>query len=458
MAPRSTKPDSESPAVAADPARGDGAPATVVRRAPFSDKPQVGVRGQRTQQRILDAALSVFGDEGYHQTSIERITKQAGCSRASFYQYFSSKEDVFQQLTGQVARQLSASTEALGPLTPDADGWTALRAWVARHTEIHHRYEPVFHAFQAASEIDEDVAVGSARWADRTLARIRSRLTTTVVPSRQLDPVIILLMRMVTRTNEMASIVRSAAPDALDEDRVTDATADVIHRSLFGLDPEVNVHPPAARRPPALRFDPEVREAFARAGAPSDLTAAGQQTLTALLDAGRDVFVQRGYHRTRVDDIVEQAGVSHGAFYRYFDNKDQLARILTTRAMRTIALVLEDVPAYADLDDDGGRALLRRWLRRYDATQTDEARILRVWVDAALQDAALRANSAPALDWGRRAMATFLAPRDFGDVDTEALVMVALLSAFGTTPRHGSPVEAAAHIVEHALLGTATTP
>jgi hypothetical protein len=40
---------------------------SVMRRAPFSDNPQVGARGQRTQQRILDAALRVFGEEGYHQ-------------------------------------------------------------------------------------------------------------------------------------------------------------------------------------------------------------------------------------------------------------------------------------------------------------------------------------------------------------------------------------------------------
>ena len=101
--------------------RPDGAVA-VVRRAPFSDNPRVGARGQRTQQRILDAALRAFGEEGYHGCSIDRITKLARCSRVSFYQYFASKEDVFRQLAGQVARQVSASTEALDPLTADAPG------------------------------------------------------------------------------------------------------------------------------------------------------------------------------------------------------------------------------------------------------------------------------------------------------------------------------------------------
>src|SRR5690349_11343392 len=112
---------------------GEGRPdraVAVVRRAPFSDNPQVGVRGRRTQQRILDAALRAFGDEGYHGCSIDRITKLARCSRVSFYQYFASKEDVFRQLAGQVGRQVSASTEALDSLTSDRVGWWVMRDWL----------------------------------------------------------------------------------------------------------------------------------------------------------------------------------------------------------------------------------------------------------------------------------------------------------------------------------------
>ena len=64
----------------------------------------------------------MFGEVGYHQCSIDSITKLAGCSRVSFYQYFESKEDVFRHLAVQVARQLNASTDLLDPLTPDLAG------------------------------------------------------------------------------------------------------------------------------------------------------------------------------------------------------------------------------------------------------------------------------------------------------------------------------------------------
>jgi AcrR family transcriptional regulator len=162
----------------------------VTRRAPFSDNPRVGARGQRTRQRILDAALQLFGDEGFHQCSIARISELASCSRVSFYQYFSGKEDVFSSLAGQVARQISASTEALDPLTPDASGWDGLRAWVGRYGDIHARYGPIFQAFPTTFKDDERLTTASARLSDQSVSRIRSKLSTSDLPDRQLDPLI----------------------------------------------------------------------------------------------------------------------------------------------------------------------------------------------------------------------------------------------------------------------------
>jgi AcrR family transcriptional regulator len=453
MAPRRTNPEREPVRVAVDDRLPDGGPGSVVRRAPFSDNPQVGARGQRTQQRILDAALRVFDEEGYHQCGIDRITKVAGCSRATFYQYFAGKEDVFRHLTGQVARQMSASIEVLGPLTADADGWAATRAWVARYADIYDRYEPVLQAFQAAAESDEAVAGGSARTGERHVASLRSRLATTALPPRQLDPVITLLLECLPRTFADVRILRAATPAVYPTERVHDALADVMHRTLFGLQADVNVHPPGGPRPPALEFGPVMRDVLQQDDAEDALNAAGRRTLKALLEAGRDVFVTRGYNRTRVDDVVAAAGLSHGAFYRYFQSKDHFAHILAARAIRTVSTALADIPALGAHDGSNGRAALRRWLRQYNTAHATEAAMIRVWVDAALQDASLRVDSAAALDWGRRRMARFLRSRDFGDVDTEALVMVALLGAYGARERSTATVEAAAHIIERGFLG-----
>lgn len=434
------------------PTRAGSEPASIVRRAPFSDNPDVGARGQRTQQRILDAALQVFGEDGYHECSVAHITDRAGCSRVSFYQYFSSKEDVFRHLAGQVARQLTASTEALGPITADADGWEAIRKWVGRHAEIFDRYQPVFRAFPEAAASDEEFAGGSATMGRRLVAGMRSRLVTATLPPRQLDPVIELLLECVTRTHEDLRIVLSAEPAAHSRDRVEDALADVMHRSLFGRRDE-NVHPRRRQRPPSLSFGTLMQDALRQDDATRDLTAAGRRTLDALMTAGRDLFVARGYHRARINDITSAAGVSHGAFYRYFDSKDQLIHVLAVRAIRTVSDVMEEILGTAADDSPAHRATLRRWLRRYNATQAAEAAMIRVWAEAIRQDRALQVDSAAALDWGRRRVVRFLEPRGFGDIDTEALVMVALLGAFGARERTAPAINAAAHIIDQGFLG-----
>src|SRR6187549_3659322 len=59
-----------------------------------------------------------------------------------------------------------------------------------------------------------------------------------------------------------------------------------------------------------------------------ELRAQGRKTMRRLLDAGLRVFADRGYHAARVDDIVRTARTSHGTFYLYFTNKEDLLRAL----------------------------------------------------------------------------------------------------------------------------------
>jgi len=422
----------------------------VVRRAPFSDNPTVGARGQRTQQRIVDAALAVFGQEGYHRCGIDDITKVAGCSRVSFYQYFSTKEDVFRHLAVQVARQLQASTDRLDPITPDADGRASLRDWVARYAEIYAHYEPVFHAFPAAVESDASLDGDSHRTANRYTAGLVSRITASRLASRELDAVVQLLEAGLGRTLDDVSMLRAASPAAYREPAILDAFTDVFHRTLFGRRTDVNVHQRRSRRPPKLPFSPVMRAAFALDSAPTE-SPTGGWARTALLGAARAVFVARGYHGTRVDDIVNAAGVSHGAFYRYFKNKDELARLLAAQAMYTVSIALLEVP---DLSDDAtSTAALRRWLRTYNQAQASETAMMRVWVDAGLDDERLRLDSGSVLDWGRRRMVHVLQPRGFGDPELDAVVLVAVVDAFGARQRTTRTVDAAAHIIEGGFLG-----
>ena len=55
-------------------------------------------RGRETLNRILSAAAQVFYEKGYHNASINDITRLAGVASGTFYVYFDSKYDLYKFL------------------------------------------------------------------------------------------------------------------------------------------------------------------------------------------------------------------------------------------------------------------------------------------------------------------------------------------------------------------------
>src|SRR5437773_1731798 len=118
----------------------------------------------------------------------------------------------------------------------------------------------------------------------------------------------------------------------------------------------------------------------ATGGAPAqerELRAQGRKTMRKLLDAGMTVFARRGYHAARVDDIVKVAKTSHGTFYLYFANKEDLFRALlgdVANEMTALAESLGEVTADAE-----GAAVLRDWLARFGDLYQRSGPVIRAW-------------------------------------------------------------------------------
>jgi AcrR family transcriptional regulator len=55
-------------------------------------------RREARRQRLLDAALRLFAELGFHDTSVDEVVAQARTSKSAFYEHFESKEDCFRVL------------------------------------------------------------------------------------------------------------------------------------------------------------------------------------------------------------------------------------------------------------------------------------------------------------------------------------------------------------------------
>src|SRR5262245_8854097 len=74
-----------------------------------------------------------------------------------------------------------------------------------------------------------------------------------------------------------------------------------------------------------------------------ELRAQGRATMQRLLDAGAQVFADRGFPAARVDDIVRAARTSHGTFYLYFTNKEDLLAALAAQCAEEVTALSDRI-------------------------------------------------------------------------------------------------------------------
>lgn len=83
-------------------------------------------RRQQTRERLLDAAVEVFAEDGLQGAAVETICARAGFTRGAFYSNFSSKEQLFLVLLEREferrAQDLAVKAEELEPKLRERSG------------------------------------------------------------------------------------------------------------------------------------------------------------------------------------------------------------------------------------------------------------------------------------------------------------------------------------------------
>lgn len=110
------------------------------------------------------------------------------------------------------------------------------------------------------------------------------------------------------------------------------------------------------------------------------VTARGVETRRKLISASQIVFARDGYEKARVADIVAEAGVSHGNFYRHFTDKDAALLAVLEKLNTEIRETTKSVTPRPDLPDKA--ALVRRNTRFFESYARNRL-LLRVSREAA---------------------------------------------------------------------------
>jgi AcrR family transcriptional regulator len=137
---------------------------------------------------------------------------------------------------------------------------------------------------------------------------------------------------------------------------------------------------------PARLPRPDAADAVGAPAAKRVLRSQGRRTMRKLLDAAMIAIDQRGYHATRVNDIVDFAKTSHGTFYLYFSNKEDLLRALVSEAAADAQQLYDALSTLPVQGDAPQWEDVHGWIRAYSELWTHYAPLFRGWTDIATVD------------------------------------------------------------------------
>ncbi len=69
--------------------------------------------GLRRQAQIMDIALDIFAEKGYHSTSVDDIINAAGVARGTFYLHFQGKLDIMDKIVESKLEELYSAVKVL---------------------------------------------------------------------------------------------------------------------------------------------------------------------------------------------------------------------------------------------------------------------------------------------------------------------------------------------------------
>ena len=121
-------------------------------------------RGIESRGKIIDAAMELFAERGYHKTNALEIAEHAGVATGTFYSYFNNKKEVlvegikrfYQEVAGNVLTEQLAELQSNGG-DPSSDGRAIVRMMIRTLYSAHSHNPRLHREVDAMALQDEEI-------------------------------------------------------------------------------------------------------------------------------------------------------------------------------------------------------------------------------------------------------------------------------------------------------------
>jgi AcrR family transcriptional regulator len=305
------------------------APPTPTRRRPRDRKAQ-----------IVKVAARAFSERGYHSVGVDEIAAEVGISGPALYRHFPNKYALFVAAADESVLALIRATESSGrPLNPREQLEARISELISITIE-NRRFGGIYRWEGRYLEDADRERIGAH------FAELNRRL---IEPLRQLRPDLVdedLSMLAAATLSVIASITvhRIALPAGRIEALTTTLVQTVVTIDL-----------------PAPPAEPRAQQTER-----SGLTMNSKREI--LISAALDIFHDRGYHDSNIEDIGAAAGINASSVYRYFASKAELLAAVYYRANDRLAMATSDALGASTTPHEALDKLVERYVSLSFAT------------------------------------------------------------------------------------------
>jgi AcrR family transcriptional regulator len=285
---------------------------------------------------LLSAAEEVFGEQGFHRTSISSICRRAGVARATFYQHFVDKEALYSALVEQLQDELlSYLAQAF---SSSSDPKEKVVRGLREHLEFICLRRQAYRVFREGEFILPEVSrrfyrALLAQWAEPLEGGMRAGVFRPDLDAEICAVAILGIVEFLA----MRYLIWEA--EGLPE-RMLAKMAEFL---LYGMD-SGTPRPPAPQALPGVWEEERVPE----------------NSRGSLLQAAEALFGTQGYYATQVVHITQTAGLGTGTFYLYFPTKEaafvELVRTINQKLRQYIRQAILGVSDRRWIEELGFRA------------------------------------------------------------------------------------------------------
>lgn len=173
-------------------------------------------RREEAQTAVLQSALKLFAEHGYHYANLEDIAQNSQLTTRPIYHYFGNKQGLFAAVVEQLERELTQAIEAaFNTNNPLINAWHAFIAICQRKD------------FRQIVLVDAPNILGRARWAESEVVKLAEAGLQLYLPDNPTKALLISRMLLVALAEAALLIAESENTDDF-----IDAANDIVEKVL----------------------------------------------------------------------------------------------------------------------------------------------------------------------------------------------------------------------------------